>query len=231
VAIELAVLDMAGTTVEDDGLVVWAFERALKSVGFISEPTDDQLAYVQATMGASKIEVFRDLLGDVDRAQAALVGFEAAMADAVEAGRVRPLDGAAAAMARLRSGGVRVALTTGFSPAIQDLLVDALGWTDQVDLTLAPRAGLRGRPHPDLILAAVLALGVDDVRAVAVVGDTANDLWSGWRAGAGIVAGVLSGAHDRTELEAAPHTHILESVTQLPALIGLDLPADLGSSG
>ncbi len=134
-------------------------------------------------------------------------------------------------MARLRAAGVRVVLTTGFSPAIQDLLVDALGWTDQVDLTLAPRAGRRGRPHPDLVLAAVLALGVDDVRAVAVVGDTANDLWSGWRAGAGVVAGVLTGAHDRAQLEAAPHTHLLDSIADLPAVLGLDLPAGLGSAG
>ncbi len=220
-AYQLAVLDMAGTTVVDDGLVVWAFERALESVGLAADDPAhaDRLVQVQATMGTSKIEVFRDLLGDEDLARAALAGFEAAMADAVGAGRVRPLPGASDTMATLRAAGTKVALTTGFSPAVADLLVDALGWTDQVDLTLAPRAGLRGRPHPDLVLAAVLALAVDDVRAVAVVGDTANDLWSGWRAGAGLVAGVLTGAHDRTQLEAAPHTHIFDSIAELPAAL------------
>ena len=91
------------------------------------------------------------------------------------------------------------------------------GLGDLVDLTLAPRPGPAGSAPPRLVLAAVLALGVDDVRAVAVVGDTANDLWSGWRAGAGVVAGVLTGAHGRAELEAAPHTHILDSVADLPA--------------
>ena len=99
-------------------------------------------------MGASKLEVFRDLLGDDDRAHAALAGFEAAMADAVAAGRVRPLPGAEAAMARLRAAGMRVVLTTGFSPAIQDLLVDALGWTGQVDLTLAPAPASGADPTP-----------------------------------------------------------------------------------
>ncbi len=222
VAIELAVLDMAGTTVVDDGLVVWAFEQALATAGVAAaDVTADHLAYVQATMGASKIEVFRDLLGDEARSQAALAGFDAAIAEALGAGRVRPLDGAESAMARLRTAGVKVALTTGFSPAVQDLMVDALGWTDRVDLALAPGPGRRGRPHPDLILAAVLALEVDDVRAVAVVGDTANDLWSGWRAGAGVVAGVLTGAHRRAELEAAPHTHILDSIAELPTTLRL----------
>ena len=62
-----------------------------------------------------------------------------------------------------------------------------------------------------------MALGVDDVRSLAVAGDTANDLLAGWRAGAGVVAGVLTGAHGRAELEAAPHTHILDGIADLPA--------------
>jgi phosphoglycolate phosphatase-like HAD superfamily hydrolase len=68
------------------------------------------------------------------------------------------------------------------------------------------------------VLEAVLALRIDDVHAVAVAGDTVSDLVAGTRAGAAIVAGVLTGAHGRAQLESAPHTHILESVAELPAL-------------
>jgi phosphoglycolate phosphatase-like HAD superfamily hydrolase len=42
---------------------------------------------------------------------------------------------------------------------------------------------------------------------------------AGWRAGAGIVAGVLTGAHRRPDFEAVPHTHILDSVTDLSGLV------------
>jgi phosphoglycolate phosphatase-like HAD superfamily hydrolase len=63
---------------------------------------------------------------------------------------------------------------------------------------------------------------VDDVRHIAVCGDTANDMLSGRRSGASIVAGVLTGAHDRDRLLAAGATHILPSVTALPAHV---LPA------
>ena len=66
-----------------------------------------------------------------------------------------------------------------------------------------------------------MQLGLDDVHAMAVAGDTANDLLAGWRAGAGVVAGVLTGAHGRAELEAAPHTHVLDSVADFPAALGL----------
>jgi phosphoglycolate phosphatase-like HAD superfamily hydrolase len=42
---------------------------------------------------------------------------------------------------------------------------------------------------------------------------------SGVRAGAGLVAGVLTGAHDRDALQAAGATHVLASVTGLPSLL------------
>jgi phosphonatase-like hydrolase len=216
--IRLAVLDMAGTTVEDGGTVEAAFGRAVDGMG-LTDP-DQALAYVRETMGQSKIEVFTALFdGDATKAAEANRRFESAYDDAVRADGVRPIAGAEAALAGLRDGGVRVCLTTGFSAATRDLLLDALGWRDQIDLALSPADAGRGRPYPDMVLAAVLRLEVDDVRDVAVAGDTASDLLSGWRAGAGIVAGVLTGAHDRATLEAAPHTHILDSVADLPALI------------
>jgi len=225
VAIALAVLDMAGTTVADDGLVTDAFLAALEAVGIGSgDPSvPGHLAYVHSTMGASKIDVFRHLLGDEARAVHATAAFESAVSQAIDRGRVEPLPGAEHTLARLGRAGIGVCLTTGFSADTQAQLIRSLGWEPLVDLMLAPGPGRRGRPHPDLVLAAVLALGIDDVRATAVVGDTANDLLSGWRAGAGVVAGVLTGAHGRAELAAAPHTHILASVADLPAALGLDL--------
>ncbi|HEX7443560.1 MAG TPA: HAD family hydrolase [Acidimicrobiales bacterium] len=223
VAIRLAVLDMAGTTVRDGGIVESSFLLALESIGIAPDDPANatRLEYVQATMGQSKIEVFRGLLDDEDLAQRATRGFEAAIAETVRAGGVAPLPGAEEAFATLRAAGVLICLTTGFAAATQQLIVDALAWGDLVDLTLAPGPGLRGRPYPDLALHALMTLGVDDVRALAVAGDTANDLLAGWRSGAGVVAGVLTGAHSRAELEAAPHTHVLASIVEFPAACGL----------
>jgi len=221
--IRLAVLDMAGTTVRDDGIVESSFLLALEGVGI---PRDDpampgRLEYVQATMGQSKIEVFRGLLGDEDLAQRATRGFEAAIAETVRAGGASALPGAEDAFAAMRAAGVKICLTTGFAAETQQLIIDALGWADLVDLALAPGPGLRGRPYPDLALHALVQLGLDDVHAMAVAGDTANDLLAGWRAGAGVVAGVLTGAHGRAELEAAPHTDVLDSIADFPAALGL----------
>jgi phosphoglycolate phosphatase-like HAD superfamily hydrolase len=62
-------------------------------------------------------------------------------------------------------------------------------------------------------------LGVDDPRAVVVVGDTVSDLEAGTAARAGAVVGVLTGAHDEAALEAAPHTAILPDITGLIGLL------------
>jgi phosphonatase-like hydrolase len=214
------VLDLAGTTVRDDGAVEAAFIEALRQAG--AGPGTDgyegRLSYLRTTMGSSKIEVFRELLGDESAARHANEAFEAAYGAGLAAGGAEPIPGAVDAMASLRAGGVLVCLTTGFSGRTLDALLEALDWRDRVDLALSPTPGVRGRPHPDLVLAAILALGVDDVRQVAVAGDTANDLLAGTRAGASVVAGVLTGAHDRSTLAAAPHTHLLESVAGLPPL-------------
>jgi phosphonatase-like hydrolase len=223
---ELVALDMAGTTVVDDGLVEEAFAVAIAEVGTplpppgsADHPAGDTFAFVQRTMGRSKIEVFTALYGDATRAEAANLAFEAAYQRNVVAGGVAPIEGSVEAIEAIRAAGIRVCLTTGFSAATRDALLECLGWEQQVDLALSPGDAGRGRPWPDMILTAVIRLGVGDVRSVAVAGDTTSDLWAGHRAGAGIVAGVLTGAHSRVELASAPHTHILESVRQLPALV------------
>lgn len=220
VPIRLVCLDMAGTTVDDGDAVMESFEAAADEVGLTGAAREAAMSYVRETMGMSKIEVFRAVLdGDETRARAANAAFERAYDEVVAAGRLRPVAGAEEVFAGCRARGVAVCLTTGFAPATRDAIVAALGWRDLVDLVLSPADAGRGRPYPDMILTAVIRLGVDDVRAVAVAGDTSNDLWSGHRAGASIVAGVLTGAHDRAALASAPHTHVLDSVADLLPLL------------
>lgn len=214
---ELVVLDMAGTTVADDGLVVRAFTQAIETVGVPGEKYPEMLQYVVDTMGQSKITVFRALLHEETLAQQANSAFEAAYGDLVRAGECKPIPGAEDVIRGLREYGVKVAFTTGFAPATQQAILDALGWRDLADLALAPGDGVRGRPFPDLVLAAALRLECTDVRRVVVAGDTASDVLCGRRAGASIVAGVLTGAGRREDLFEA--THVLDSVRDLPTLL------------
>jgi phosphoglycolate phosphatase len=219
--IQLAVIDMAGTTVADDGLVVASFEVAATAAGVpeSGEERDRARQYVLDTMGQSKISVFRALFDSEERAQVANTAFERSYEELIDKGRAQPIDGAAEAITRLRDSGVRVALTTGFSGTTQEKLLAALGWHALADLVLAPGAGVRGRPFPDLILTALMRLEADGVQNVAVLGDTSSDIESALRAGAAIAAGTLTGAHNAQQLRDAGATHVVDSVTDFAELV------------
>jgi len=208
-------LDMAGTTVRDDNTVMEAFAAAIGSRTLPVREFDSAMKYARATMGQSKIEVFRHILGDEDAAQAANAAFEKHYAGAVASGEISPMPGAEELFAACRSAGIKVCLSTGFAPVTRDAIVDALGWRSLVDLFLSPADAGRGRPWPDLPLTALLRLGGGAVRELAVAGDTASDVESGLRAGAGLVAGVLTGSASRAELEEAGAPVILDSIAGL----------------
>src|ERR1035438_9093109 len=107
--ITIACLDMAGTTVSDDGSVMAAFSAALERFG----PARDTLAYTEAmqtvdmTMGQSKIDVFRHILGDEATAQHANDVFEEHYAAEVAAGRGTAPPRGAGAGTRVWGGGMQ----------------------------------------------------------------------------------------------------------------------------
>jgi phosphoglycolate phosphatase len=230
--ITVACLDMAGTTVADDGAVLDAFTAAMAECGRVpgAPGSDEAMAYVRATMGQSKIEVFRHLLGSEERAQHGNRVFEGKYSESVRAGSVTPVPGAAETFAVLGAAGIKVCLATGFAPATRDAVLDALGWRPLIDLALSPADAGRGRPWPDMPLTALLRLRGGAVSELAVVGDTPSDIESGLRAGAGLVAGVTTGASGRDDLTAAGAPYVLESVGELLRLLGLGAARMRGTS-
>ncbi|WP_402844714.1 HAD family hydrolase [Microbacterium sp. GXS0129] len=221
--IELIVLDMAGTTVRDDGVVERAFQRAAEATGVAAaHGWDAALQYVRDTMGQSKIDVFTHLAGgDRTRAEEATAAFEAAYAELIATDGAEAIPGAEDLFRAQRAAGRTVILTTGFAPVTRDAIIDALGWRELIDGALSPVDAGRGRPYPDLVLAAALRARVSSMSAVAVIGDTASDVGSGTSARAGLVIGVTSGAHDEEVLAAAGADVVLGSVAEIrdvPAL-------------
>jgi phosphonatase-like hydrolase len=119
----------------------------------------------------------------------------------------------------LREHGVRIAVNTGFDRETTEMLLDALGWGGGFfDAVVCGDDVAQGRPAPYLIFRAMESAGAGNVHRVANVGDTALDLLAAHNAGVRWNIGVLSGAHERAQLEDAPHTHLLPSVAELPSL-------------
>lgn len=220
--IQLVVFDMAGTTVDDGGMVLKCLVDTVHDHDLSGEPKE-----LNDLMGMNKREVFGMLaerLYPTDYARAervadeALETFIARMKTAYEQ-HLAPIAGAETTFAFLRSRGIKIATDTGFDATIGGLIMERLNWLGRlVDLAVYSTDVSRGRPAPYMIFRAMEQLGVLDVRTVMKIGDSPADLEEGYNAGCGEIIGVLSGAHTAETLGSYRHTRLLKSVADLPAL-------------
>jgi len=226
-AIELVVLDMAGTTVNDEDGVNRCVRDALRAAGLEVAAGD-----VNRVMGLAKPVALARLVerygraGDLGPRVGAIHEDFVRRSSAFYASdpSVREVPGASSVFDRLRASGIRVALDTGFSRAITDVILGRLGWEGRIDASIASDEVERGRPHPDMIRALMNRFGVEDPARVAKVGDTPADLEEGHNAGCGLVIGVTNGTHTADELRGFPHTHLIDDLRRLPAILGLEGP-------
>ena len=214
----LVVFDLAGTTVDDGPHIVQAFAAALGLHG-VTAGADE----IERVRGASKREAISKLLpagpdhqGRADRAYSA---FRRQLLAAYERTPVAPVTGAPALFERLRRGGTRIALNTGFDRQITEAILCHVEWShDTFDAVVCGDDVPVGRPAPYMIFRAIEMTRVASVHEVMAVGDTVNDLRAGFNAGVKWNVGVLSGAHDRATLQKAPHTALLPSVAMIESL-------------
>ena len=217
----MVAFDVAGTVLNDDGLVISAFKKAFEATQPDLWPTHgvEWTQYAIDTMGQSKIDVFTELLGDAEKAQRANVAFEESYVHKIaEVGAV-PIAGAEDVFKYLRAKGIAIALTTGFSRSTLEILIIELGWKDLIDISVTPGEAGRGRPHPDMLQKAATTLGITNPTEVIVLGDTAADMQAAVAFGAGQAIGVLTGAHDEHTLHDAGATSVINSVADLKSLI------------
>jgi len=217
---DLVVFDMIGTTIQASERIPQAFVTALAGEGVHLTSTD-----VSSIRGKSKREAIRELLlaraGEKvakHRSDVVYATFKTELLECYRQGPVTAIHGAEETFDWCRSHSIRTSLTTGFDHELAAVLIDKLGWLELVDVLVCNDDVSAGRPAPDLILAAMSRVQLADVGRVASVGDTVSDLEAGANAGTRWNIGVLSGAHSREQLLAAPHTALIDSVANFPGL-------------
>lgn len=219
--LEMAAFDVAGTTVDDKGLVIEAFSVAFESTqpDLWPSKSEEWKSYAIETMGQSKIEVFTTLLGDAEEAYQANVAFEEAYINEIAEQGAHPIPGTLELFAQIREKGIPIVLTTGFSRSTLNVLLTELGWFDLIDLSVTPDEAGRGRPHPDMLKYAAEKLNARSPEYSLVVGDTASDMKAGIAFGSANVIGVLSGAHGKDLLIEGGATSVVNSVADIFSLV------------
>jgi phosphonatase-like hydrolase len=229
----LVVLDVAGTLLDDAGVVLSAFATALRQAGVAADRDD-----LNAVRGANKLQVFRTFATRahgpgpeaVRAAQEALATFNEELAVRF---RDEPLDlfpGVAEALDAMRAAGLKLATNTGFNRQTAELVLDRLRRRlGPFDAHICGDDVPAGRPAPFMLFLAMERAEVADTRSVIAVGDTPLDLQAGTNAGAGGVVGVLTGTHDWRSLGATRHTHLIPSVAELPALLRAEFGVEIAA--
>jgi len=231
--ITLACFGLVGTLVTDAGMLERAFAEAIATQGVVSGTSAfaRAMAQVHRARGQSPSDVLSALFPDNQaRAQAAQLAFERSVGDALARTIATPIPGAREVLTGLAESRCRLCVMTWLPRLELSAMLHTLGWRDLFSAALTADDVPRGLPSPDLALAAMLRVGVGDVREVAMVHATAAGVECGRRAGARIVAGVLTGPHPAARLRASGATHVLASIADLPGVLEGGRPAAAASS-
>nr|WP_295931423.1 HAD-IA family hydrolase [uncultured Dyadobacter sp.] len=223
-SIELVVFDMAGTTVRDKNFVGIAFQQAMRSEGYdiAIEDVNPLMGYEKPLAIKMMLEVFE---ADPSKITPELVAkihthFVSGMIAFYQTTtEIAPLPNVEETFAALRADHVKIALNTGFSRDIADVIVGRLGWEDKIDYLVASDEVPHGRPYPDMIRKIMAALGIASGDVIAKVGDTEVDINEGINAGCKYVIGVTTGAFTREELLPYKPTHVIDNIAEVIGIL------------
>lgn len=222
--IKMVVLDMAGTTVNENNLVYKTVQRAINIEGY-GVSLDDVLKH---GAGKEKYKAITDVLinctdeNDVDKVvERIFANFKVMLEKAYDESDISTFEGMEAFFDKLKSHDIKVVLNTGYDFKTANKLMNKLNWQVgvQVDALITADDVINGRPHPDMIKMAMAQFGINNSREVLKAGDSEIDIIEGKNSGCGLTVGVLSGAQNREQLEAAKPDYILQNVIELEDIL------------
>jgi phosphonatase-like hydrolase len=225
-AVELVVFDIAGTTVQDNGAVSYAFKSALKQYGYSVK--DSEISLLMGYEKPKAIEILLkmyephpdlitdSLIQDVHRLfLIQMIDYYANVNDLVAA------PGAEDVFACLKEKNIKVALNTGFSKEITNVIMGRLGWVNnnKVDYVISSDEVKAGRPEPFMIWKIMQQADIKDPKKVIKVGDTEVDINEGKNAGCLYSIGITTGALSRQQLKTYDPSFVIDSLNELLPII------------
>lgn len=221
--IRLLVCDMAGTTINENGLVYQTLYSTMRAHGL-----SVSIADIPKWHGRNKHEVLREcvlheapeaVVPEVDaEVQRLCDTFDTNLIDAYFSND-SPLDyidkSLPGKIEQLRVHDIRIALNTGYPKHIQEPIIKALHLDELVDGYISSGEVRRGRPYPYMIHQLMERFSIASTKEVIKVGDSSNDILEGLHAGCLASIGVTTGAEDAEALYAAGAKMVIESVMDI----------------
>lgn len=214
--IELLVLDMAGTTIDEDNVVYKTLTNAVTDYGY--EVSLDKV--LSTCAGMEKLEAITSLLreinGNEEDAPAIFENFSSQLKESYRNLEVKPINGTEDFLLKMKAKNKKIVLNTGYTSEIAHQLLNKLNWMENVhfDALITADDVSESRPSPEMINLAMKKFNITEADKVLKAGDSVIDVEEGKNAGCGLTIAVLSGAQSRTELEKAEPDYILKTISE-----------------
>ena len=218
-SIKLLVCDMAGTTVNEGGLVYKTLYETIKGYDIYIKPEDMKNWY-----GVNKTEVLQHFI-NTDNEYKYNEAILPQMLDSFkknlkkkyfEDKSIKLMDpGLPDLFNSFRDRGIKIALNTGYSVDIQEALIENLNMRDFIDGYISSESVPHGRPEPFMIQELMARFNITNSKEVVKIGDSINDILEGKNAGCASSLGVLSGAETKENLIKNGADSVLNSVMDL----------------
>ena len=222
--ISFIVTDMAGTIINEGGIIYDTLYDTLKSLD-IGVTENDKKRWG----GKDKAEVLKSeiiKLASKDRDQDYLfdkstrVFKELITSRYFESNNIKLINEKLPDMFELwRMNGVKIALNTGYPHDIQERIIQSFHMNEYIDDYISSDKVSYGRPYPYMVHTLMERNSIINSKNVMKVGDTTNDIIEGINANCGMVCGVLSGYENKIKLENAGSDIISDSIMDLKDII------------
>lgn len=179
------IFDLDGVLIDSETRALEAIGRLLREAGV--DRTVDELrslcGHGRGALAAYALELF----GDAPRAERLTAAAREAILSDVDAGRMRPYPGAEDAVRAAAAAGLGVAVASSSERRRVDGEISGTDLGRHLDVVVTGDDVARGKPHPDLFLAAAARLAVPP-SACLVVEDSHAGIEAARRAGMPVVA-------------------------------------------
>jgi phosphonatase-like hydrolase len=216
---KMIVFDMAGTTVEEKGIVYDTLFHTLKQFG--KNITKKE---IEQWHGFNKYEVLEHYISknkteeiyNVLKSQL-FTNFENNLMNAYSVpSNISMMDkNMGELFESIRNKDIKVALNTGYPNFIRDKIINSLDMKHMIDDCISSNEVPQGRPSPYMIQELMKRNQIDSAFSVIKVGDTPVDIQEGQNAKCGLTIGVLSGAGNSKELYQSKANCVIRSVMDM----------------
>lgn len=213
---KMFVFDMAGTTVNEGGLVYKTLLGSLAKYNIVIPPKDFTRFY-----GMQKSQVISDIVDSIpivpeeNKEKIYKTFKEDLRKKYMSDDNIKPMKGSFELFDFLRSKGIKVCLNTGFDKEMADFVVEKCNFKNRIDDYISSSEVSKGRPQPFMINELMKRHNITNPHEVVKIGDTTLDVLEGKNSSTLYQFAVLTGEESKESVLKSNPSHAFDDLEKL----------------